>query len=327
MFDGTNWSDRMVLSIVQWGIKLIDAGIFIISILLLVKGSDMLIDSASRLAKLFGVSDFIIGVTVVALGTSLPELASDTYASYIYKGDIVIGDIIGSNITNIALVLGIICIIKPLVVKHTEIYSGWVHLFILTAASFILLLGNGLGRIGGLLFVLAYIAYLRKVVKEYQTVGVEPVPRNSVFKSIIELAIGLTGVLIGAHLLVGTIISFAQTFGVPEYTISLVLMAVGTSLPELSTAIVAARKGYSTLALGNIIGSNVANILWVLGMSAIVRPIHINSLQILPAIVIMLLLSVILIRFKKSQYTIDRKEGMFFVAAYVVFVLINVATL
>ncbi|NOR46443.1 MAG: sodium:calcium antiporter, partial [Methanosarcinaceae archaeon] len=129
------------------------------------------------------------------------------------------------------------------------------------------------------------------------------------------------------HLLVGTIISFAQTFGVPEYTISLVLMAVGTSLPELSTAIVAAKKGYSTMALGNIIGSNVANILWVLGMSAIVRPIHINSLQILPAIVMMLLLSVILIRFKKSQYIIDRKEGMFFVAAYVVFVLINVAAL
>ena len=306
---------------------MIDVAIFIISILLLLKGSDMLIDSASRLAKLFGVSDFIIGVTVVALGTSLPELVSDTYASYIYKGDIVIGDIIGSNITNIALVLGVICIIKPLVVKHVEIYSGWVHLFILTAASSILLIGSGLGRIAGLVFVLAYIAYLRKVVKEYQTVGVEPVPRNSVINSIIKLAIGLTGVLIGAHLLVGTIISFAQTFGIPEYTISLVLMAVGTSLPELSTAIVAAKKGYSTMALGNIIGSNVANILWVLGMSAIVRPIHINSLQILPAIVMMLLLSIILIHFKKSQYTIDRKEGMFFVAAYVVFVLINVATL
>ncbi len=306
---------------------MIEAITFIVSILLLVKGSDMLIDSASRLAKLFGVSDFIIGVTVVALGTSLPELASDTYASYIYKGDIVIGDIIGSNITNIALVLGIICVIKPLVVKHTEIYSGWVHLFILSSASFILLIGNGLGRIAGLVFVLAYIAYLRKVVKEYQTVGVEPVPRNSVIMGIIKLAIGLIGILVGAKLLVGTIISFAQTFGVPEYTISLVLMAVGTSLPELSTAIVAAKKGYSTMALGNIIGSNVANILWVLGMSALVRPIHISSLQILPAIVMMLLLSVILIRFKKSQYTIDRKEGMFFVAAYVIFVLISVAAL
>ena len=306
---------------------MIEAITFIVSILLLIKGSDMLIDSASRLAKLFGVSDFIIGVTVVALGTSLPELASDTYASYIYKGDIVIGDIIGSNITNIALVLGVICIIKPLVVKHTEIYSGWLHLFILTAASIVLLLGNGISRIVGLVFVFAYVAYLHKVVKEYETIGVEHVPRNSIINSIINLSIGLVGVLIGAQLLVGTIISFAQTFGVPEYTISLVLMAVGTSLPELSTAIVAARKGYSTMALGNIIGSNVANILWVLGMSAIVRPIHFDSLQILPAIVMMLFLSVILIRFKRSQYTIDRKEGMFFVAAYLVFVMFSVATL
>ena len=306
---------------------MIDAIIFIVSILLLVKGSNMLIDSASKLAKLFGISDFIIGVTVVAIGTSLPELASDTYASYIYKGDIVFGDIIGSNITNIALVLGVICIIKPLVVKHTEIYSGWIHLFILSSASFVLLIGNGLGRIGGLVFVLVYVVYLRKVIREYQTVGIEPVPRNSVLKSTIELAIGLTGVLIGAHLLVGTIISFAETFGVPEYTISLVLMAFGTSLPELSTAIVAARKGYSTMALGNIIGSNIANILWVLGMAAIVRPIHINSLHIFPAIVLMLLLSAILIGFKRSQYTIDRKEGIFFVATYVLFVLINVAAL
>lgn len=287
----------------------------------------MLIESASKLAKLFGVSDFIIGVTVVALGTSLPELASDTYASYIYKGDIVIGDIIGSNITNIALVLGVICIIKPLVVKHAEIYNGWVHLFILTVTSIILLLGSGLGRITGLIFVLAYVVYLRKVIREYESIGVEHVPRNSIISSIIKLTIGLAGVLIGAQLLVGTIISFAETFGVPEYTISLVLMAVGTSLPELSTAIVAAKKGYSTMALGNIIGSNVANILWVLGMSAIVRPIHIDSLQILPAIIIMLLLSVILIRFKRSQYTIDRKEGMFFVAAYVGFVVFSVATL
>ncbi|MDO9517619.1 MAG: calcium/sodium antiporter [Methanosarcinaceae archaeon] len=306
---------------------MIEAITFIVSILLLVKGSDMLIDSASKLAKLFGVSDFIIGVTVVALGTSLPELASDTYASYIFKGDIVIGDIIGSNITNIALVLGIICIIKPLVVKHTEIYSGWLHLFILTAASFILLLGSGIGRITGLVFVLAYVAYLRKVIKEYETIGVEHVPRNSVINSIIKLAIGLTGVLIGAKLLVGTIISFAQTFGVPEYTISLILMAVGTSLPELSTAIVAAKKGYSTMALGNIIGSNVANILWVLGMSALVRPIHIDSLQILPAIVMMLLLSVLLIRFKRTQYTIDKKEGIIFLAAYLAFVLFSIATL
>jgi len=301
--------------------------IFVLSILLLVKGSDMLTDSAARTAKMFGISDFVIGVTIIALGTSLPELASDAYASYLNKGDIVIGDILGSNITNIALVLGLACMVKPLTVKHTEIYSGWVHLFVLTLASVVLLTGNGLSRIGGLAFVIFYILYLRKVIREYQTVGVESVQRNSLIKNAAGLAAGLAGILLGAKFLVGSIISFAHMFGIPEYTISLVLMAFGTSLPEISTSIAAARKGYSTMALGNIIGSNIANILWVMGIAALVRPVQVEAWQMLPAIIMMLLLSILLIRFKKSQYTIDRKEGFLFVAAYVVFVWLSVAVL
>jgi len=301
--------------------------IFALSILLLVKGSDMLTDSAARTAKMFGISDFVIGVTIIALGTSLPELASDAYASYLNKGDIVIGDILGSNITNIALVLGLACMIKPLTVKHTEIYSGWVHLFVLTLASVVLLTGNGLSRIGGLAFVIFYILYLREVIREYQTVGVEPVQRNSLIKNAAGLAAGLAGILLGAKFLVGSIISFAHMFGIPEYTISLVLMAFGTSLPEISTSVSAARKGYSTMALGNIIGSNIANILWVMGVSALVRPIQVEAWQMLPAVIMMLLLSVLLIRFKRSQYTIDRREGFVFVSAYAVFVWLSVAVL
>ncbi len=103
---------------------------FLISIPIIIKSSDIFTEGASKLAKMLGVSDFIIGITIVALGTSLPELASDTYASYIDHGQIAIGDIIGSNITNIALILGLTCVIKPLVIKHTEIYSGWIHLMI-----------------------------------------------------------------------------------------------------------------------------------------------------------------------------------------------------
>ncbi len=298
---------------------------FLISIPIIIKSSDIFTEGASKLAKTFGVSDFIIGMTIVALGTSLPELASDSYASYIDHGQIVVGDIIGSNITNIALILGLTCVIKPLVIKHTEIYSGWIHLLILTLASAFILVSGGIGRIGGILFIFAYILYLKNSIEKYRELGVETIEKNDLKKNILEVLIGLTGILIGAHILVNSIIGLSLAFGISEYLIALVLMAIGTSLPELFVSISAARKGYMTMALGNIIGSNVANILWVLGVSAVIRPIIIAPELIFIQLMIMLLLSVLLIIFKRSGYVINRREGAVFLGIYVVFVLVSIA--
>ncbi len=298
---------------------------FLISIPIIIKFSDIFTEGASKLAKMLGVSDFIIGITVVALGTSLPELASDSYASYIDHGQIAFGDIIGSNITNIALILGLTCVIKPLVIKHTEIYSGWIHLLILTLASAFILISGGIGRIGGIIFIFAYILYLKNSIEKYGELGVETIEKNDWKKNIFEVLIGLTGILIGAHLLVNSIIGLSTAFGISEYLIALVLMAVGTSLPELFVSVSAARKGYMTMALGNIIGSNVANILWVLGAAAIIRPIRIDPELIFVQLIFMLLLSVLLIIFKKSGYVIDRKEGAVFLGVYIVFVLVSLA--
>lgn len=300
--------------------------LFIASIPIIIKSSDIFTEGASKLAKMLGVSDFIIGITVVALGTSLPELASDTYASYIDHGQIAAGDIIGSNITNIALILGLTCIIKPLVIKHTEIYSGWIHLIVLTFASVFIIATGGIGRIGGAVFIILYIFYLRYSISAYKELGVETIGKDGLTKNILEVLIGLTGILIGAKLLVNSIIGFSMAFGISEYLIALLLMSFGTSLPELFVSVSAARKGYMTMALGNIIGSNVANILWVLGVSAVIRPIIIAPELILIQLMIMLLLSVLLIIFKKSGYVIDRKEGAIFLVLYFVFVLVSVAT-
>jgi cation:H+ antiporter len=299
---------------------------FLISIPIIIKSSDVFTEGASKLAKMLGVSDFIIGITIVALGTSLPELASDSYASYINHGQIAVGDIIGSNITNIALILGITCIIKPLVIKHTEIYSGWIHLMILTLASVFLLVSGGIGRIMGAVFIIVYIFYLQNSIEKYRELGVETIEKNDLKKNIFEVLIGLTGILIGARLLVNSIIGFSRAFGVSEYLVALVLMAIGTSLPELFVSVSAARKGYMTMALGNIIGSNVANILWVLGVSAVIRPIIIAPGIIFIPLLFMLLLSVLLIIFKRSGYEIDRREGAVFLGIYVVFVLLSIAS-
>ncbi|MFZ2410249.1 MAG: sodium:calcium antiporter, partial [Candidatus Methanoperedens sp.] len=245
--------------------------------------------------------------------------------SYIDHGQIAAGDIIGSNITNIALILGLTCIIKPLIIKHTEIYSGWIHLMILIFASVFIIATGGIGRIGGAVFIILYIFYLRHSISAYKELGVETIGKDGLTKNIFEVLIGLAGIFIGARLLVNSIIGFSVAFGISEYLIALLLMSLGTSLPELFVSVSAARKGYMTMALGNIIGSNVANILWVLGVAAVIRPIIISPGLIINQIIIMLVLSVLLIIFKKSGYVIDRREGVVFLIIYVVFVLLSIA--
>ena len=299
--------------------------LFLISIPIIIKSSDVFTEGASKLARMLGVSDFVIGITLVALGTSLPELASDIYASYIDHGQIAVGDIIGSNITNIALILGVTCIIKPLAIKHTEIYSGRIHLIILTLASAFLLLAGGIGRIGGTAFIIAYIFYLRHSIITYRELGVEHIGKNGIIKNMFEVLIGLAGILIGARILVNSMIGLSMAYGVSEYLIALLLMSIGTSLPELFVSVSSARKGYMTMALGNIVGSNVANILWVLGAAAVVRPIIINPELILTHVLFMLMLSILLIIFKRSGYVIDRREGAIFLGIYVLFVIVSIS--
>jgi len=303
----------------------LDILLFIISLPIILKSSDVFIEGTSKLAKRLGVSDFIIGITMVALGTSLPELASDSYASYIDHGDIAAGDIIGSNITNIALILGLTCVIRPLVIKHKEIYSGRLHLLILALASSYIIAFSGLGRIGGAAFIIAYVFYLKHSIETYRELGVETIGKDGLLKNALEVVGGLAGILIGARLLVNSIIGFSISFGVSEYLLSLLLMSLGTSLPELFVSLTAARKGYMTMALGNIIGSNVANMLWIFGVAAVIRPLNLAPGLIFAQIVFMLLLSVLLIVFKGSEYVIDRREGLIFLGIYVVFVLVSIA--
>ena len=273
---------------------------------------------------MLGVSDFIIGITIVSLGTSLPELASNTYASYINHGQIVAGDIIGSNITNIALILGLTCIIKPLTIKHTDIYSGKIHLLILVFASVFIIASGGIGRIGGIAFIILYLFYLRHSVSTYRELGTETIGKDGFINNIFKLLIGLTGILIGSRVFVNSVIGLSESFGVSEYLIALLLMSIGTSLPELFVSVSAARKGYMTMALGNIIGSNVANILWIFGIAAVIRPIIISPERIIIQLLFMLFLSVLLIIFKKSGYVIDRREGVVFLGIYLVFVTVSI---
>lgn len=210
-------------------------------------------------------------------------------------------------------------------IKHTEIYSGWIHLIILALASVFLLAAGGIGRIGGTAFIIAYVFYLKHAINTYREIGVESIGKNGLIRNILEVLIGLTGIFIGARILINSVIGISVAYGISEYLIALLLMSFGTSLPELFVSVSAASKGYMTMALGNIIGSNVANILWVLGVAAIIRPINIAPELILIQVLFMLVLSLLLIIFKKSGYMIDRREGATFLVIYVIFVIVSVA--
>jgi len=166
----------------------------------------------------------------------------------------------------------------------------------------------------------------RESIIVYREIGIETIERNGFIKNLLEGLAGLAGIVIGARILVGSIIGLSSALGVSEYLIALLLMSIGTSLPELFVSISAARKGYMTMALGNIIGSNVANMLWVFGVAAVIRPVSIAPEVIIVHVAFMLLLSVLLLVFKTSGYVIDRREGAVFLVVYAAFILVSIIT-
>lgn len=254
---------------------------FVAGLVLLVAGAELLVRGASRLAAAFGVTPLVIGLTVVAFGTSTPELAVSVSSAFAGDADIALGNVVGSNIANVLLILGISALIVPLVVKSQLVRFD---VPVMIGASLLLLvvgLDGAIGRAeGAFLFalVLAYVVVLiRKsrretadVVAEFEeeySDGQTPIPLN-----VGLVVVGLGMLVFGSNLLVDAAVSVAERLGVSELVIGLTLVAVGTSLPEIATSIMAAIKGERDIAVGNVVGSNIFNILTVLGLSSLVAP-------------------------------------------------------
>jgi cation:H+ antiporter len=257
--------------------------------LLLVKGADWLVDGASSLAKKYNVSDLVIGLTIVAFGTSAPELVVNIIASSNDYSDIVFGNIIGSNNFNLLFILGIVGIISPIVVQSTTVWKEIPISFI--AAIVLLWLCNisffgeqiGLSRLDGvILFGLfaAFLFYIYKQLKSSNSVSQNIDINSSVETSgktiSFKIIFGLVGLVVGGKLVVDSAVEVATILGVSEKIIGLTIVAAGTSLPELFTSVVAAMKKNSDLAIGNVIGSNIFNIFLILSISSFVNPISYN---------------------------------------------------
>ncbi len=299
----------------------------------LIKGADLLVGGASSLAKRLGISTLVIGLTIVAFGTSTPELIVNIFASLQGNTDIAIGNILGSNIVNILLILGISAVIYPLAVKKgtvwKEIPLAFLAVIVLAFMVNDALIDNGsfsaLTRIDGfilLAFFIIFLYYVFGISKAEPSDEVEIRPRSrSLLRSCLMIGGGLVGLAVGGKWIVDGAVVIATSFGVSEALIGLTIVAVGTSLPELATSAVAAYKKDVDIAVGNIVGSNIFNIFWILGVSAIIRPLPFS--QTLMSDVVMAVVATFLLfaaLFIGKRHILERWQGICFIALYVGYV-------
>lgn len=315
--------------------------LFAIGIIILIKGADFLVEGASSLAIRFRIAPIVIGLTVVALGTSAPELVVSLTSAIRGNTDIALGNIVGSNILNILLVLGISAVIYPLTVAKN---TTWKEIpFSFLAAILLVILGmqipintgsfdyltttsrelaGVINRSGGLVLLSFFILFL------YYTFGITKVTGNSVIiikkltlpNIMLLIALGLFGLTIGSNIAVNNAISIARLLNVSETLIGFTLVAVGTSLPELVTNISAARKKKSDIVLGNIVGSNIFNIFFVLGLTSLVKDIPIKAMQTVDIVILLMATLLLFISvFVWKRHTIGRKEGTIMILCYIAY--------
>ncbi len=325
----------------------------LIGFVLLVKGADYFVEGACSVAEKFGIPQIVIGLTIVAMGTSLPEAAVSISAAINGSSGIAIGNVLGSNITNVVLILGICALITPLIVQRNTLWYEIPFVIVITVAMLLLgIFDSELGRLdGGILIILfalffVYLIYftlsenkkkknIMKLEDHPVEITVMPVTDDGqvvdviasakqvkpwVANVIIALQIVLGGVAVvaGGQFVVSTTTTFAEMAGIPDRIIGLTIVALGTSLPELVTSVIACKKGNSDLAIGNIVGSNIFNILFVLGITALISPIAFASeflIDALMAIAVMIMLFVAIVVTKKKQ--LGKVAGGVMIATYV----------
>ena len=286
------------------------------------QGAEWLVWGGSRLAKKLGVAPIVIGLSVVAFGTSLPEFTVSLYSVINGVQDIAIGNIIGSNIANIALILASSALIFPVAVRYADVRSD-VFLVVGITIFFVLLAIDGnLSRVDGILMVSGMGYYLWRLVNSERVETEIESGGHSLFRYLAALVGGLALLVLGTNLFTDSAIDIARRFGISELVIGATIVAVGTSLPELATSMVAAYHKQSGIILGNILGSNVFNLLAVLGIISIAQPMRVAPQAISVQMPLMLLLTIALVPVLKYQGGIKRTAGILLLLFYLAFTLL-----
>lgn len=312
---------------------LIDIFFVIIGFLLLVKGGDYLVESSIIIARKAKLSSMVIGMTIVGFGTSMPELLVSTQAAIVGSSGIAIGNVVGSNIANIALILGVTSIICTIPVKKKTLYIDVPFMLLSTVLLVIVGMSGSIGRIEGICGVLMLVAFVAWQVrhsrkKEEAEEKVE-VSNKTTWKALSILIVSFFALVWGAKLLIDGASGIAMILGTSlgidvqtmERVIGLTIVAVGTSFPELFASVIAARKGQTDMAIGNIIGSVTFNILSVIGVASAICPIYNSNIGFQMDYLIMLGLSLLLYLFIRTGYALKRWEGIVFTAIYLLYLL------
>lgn len=295
--------------------------VLIVSFFIIIKAADLLIDGASELASYLGISPFIIGLTVVAFGTSAPEAAVNIIASLQEKNDIAIGNIVGSNNINIGIVIGITALIFTMKTEWTAIRIDIPFAFI-SSVVFSLMVVDGLSANDGIILALIFFIYLNYLwitgKSSYHDKNIPSDRNKKVSRILFYLAIGLAGVCVGGQLIVESSVRIAKILGFSEAFIGLTIVSLGTSLPELVTCVTACYKKSDSIAVGNMVGSNIFNILFVLSLSAVISPITFNS-KLIVDLIFMVFLTFVLFIFSYTHKRISRFEGFCLAFLYMIY--------
>ncbi len=307
---------------------ILNSFLLIIGLFLLFYSSEILVDNSSSVAKALSIRPIIVGLTIVAFGTSAPEFLVSLYASYSGESGISIGNILGSNVMNIALVLGASVMIKAIGLKSRGRVNK--ELFFMIAASiifWIMCFDENIGRINGLilssmLIIFLLFSFLSSNKTDNECPDIDDNERN-IPKNIAMITLGIAGLCIGANFVVDNAVSIADYYNISKTFIGISVIAFGTSLPELATSIIAAKKGESEIAIGNVIGSNMFNICMVMGFVGILSPIQVEQGLNRFQFPFMVLASIILAVFLNTSEKLNRKHGIFFLISFIAYIIVS----
>lgn len=315
-----------------------DIVILLVGFVLLVKGADYFVEGSSSIAKILKVPSIVIGLTVVAMGTSLPELSVSVSAAISGSNEIAVSNVVGSNIFNTIVVLGACALLAPVTVDRSIMKKDFPFCIIITVALAFFCAdaykpwgeytGEGVGllsRINGIILLVVFVGYIfytvkqalkdRKSIKESEENDEAP---RSMPVSLIFVVCGAVAIIFGGDFVVDSAKSIALTLGMSETLVGLTIVAVGTSLPELVTSVVAARKGETGLAIGNVVGSNIFNILFILSTSSTISPVGVQGQNLVDAVVL-IAISLVVFVFGRSKEKIEKKEGIVMILIYVAY--------
>lgn len=302
--------------------------LLLVGFIFLIKGADYFVEGSSNIAKKFKISPMIIGLTIVALGTSMPELSVSITSSLIGKNDMSLANVVGSNMFNILMALGISSLIINLPIEKDNIKFDIPFLIGIGISLLLMLFDLKLSIFEGLILIGIFVFYLWKTLKPMLKKRNKDIKENeeknkSMFKMIVISLVGIIGIIIGGDMVVDNASKIAEIFGMSQNLIGLTIVAVGTSLPEFVTSIMAIKKGENEIAIGNVVGSNIFNILLILGVSSVVNPLIVNIVGLID-VLFMVASSVLLYLFIRKNKNLNRYQGIIFILLYVGYIIYTI---